>query len=489
MANTVILDPSEGKVIPMQIEFFNEVMVPVARYQQLGELKDELLKIDAEKDGERYELLVSQIDELTVQIEVDNRYFFCAGSIRAGKTVICHTILIILCQAFPGSKWVIVRASFTRLLTTSVKSMEWIVGNGLYWKRTQAEYFCQFPNGSRIYFMAEGHASDPKGNKFLGLEVNGFCLEQMEELHETTFTNCMMRCGSYHGTKGPPPPPIMLGNFNPNDGWSREKLHTPWEEGTLEQGYYYLPTYADQNPYNTDEQKKNWKKLDPDTYARMIENNWHVKVKDCFLYAFDDKEHVTEGLEINNNYEIGISFDFNVDPMTCCIFQTDRETFFYVIKSFNIRNSDTYELCKEIKPMIEGREHLAFITGDASGKNRIAGLAGHINHYEIIRSELGLKISQFNVPSSNPRISDSRVFCNSIVANFPDFKVNKSEKTFIQDLKYTVTGVDKEGKLTIQKTGMNPYLSKDNALMGHNLDNLRYALHATLFKWIKVPKS
>lgn len=491
MVNKVVLDSSAGDIIPFQIDFFNAVMEPVSRYQQLGIMNIELLKLDSEKDPEKYDILVTEIDEITLRIEFDNRYFFCAGSIRAGKTIICHTVLVILCLMFPRSKWVIVRESFTRLITTSVKSMESILGNSWHWKRSQQEYFTQAPNGSRIYFMAEGHASDPGGHKFLGLEVNGFCLEQMEELHEVTYDNCLMRCGSWHGTEGPPPPPLMVGNFNPNEGWSKKNIVVPWKSGKLAEDarLYFIPTYAKDNPYNTKEQQQNWKKLDPATYERMIEGNWDIEVKNAFLYCFDEKLHTAEGLELNHDQEIGISFDFNVDPMTCIIFQTDRENFFYVIKAFSISNSDTYELCRELKPYIEGREHMVIVTGDASGKNRMSGLPGHINHYQIIASELGLRDNQFKIPGANPRITDSRVFCNSIVANFPDFKVDSSLEGFIEDLKFTVCGVDKEGKLTILKTGLNPYLSKDNSLIGHSLDNLRYSIHATLYKWLKVPKS
>lgn len=465
-------------------------MRPVSVVQQIGIKTDQLMKL--EPDSEKFILLYDEIEDLQRQTDIDPRYFFYGGSIRGGKSIICLTILIVLALMFKKSKWVVVRESYNRLLATSVKSMEWIIGNNpdVYWKRSQNEYFCQFYNGSRIYFMGEGYASDPQGHKFLGFEANGFCLEQCEELQKQTFTYCQTRCGSWHGTEGPPPPALMLGNFNPNEGWSKEEIYIPWTQGELPQGYYFQEAIASDNPYNSKEQWENWKRLDPATYNRMVGGDWTIEVKNAFLYAFDDKKHTKPGLALMEGYDIGISFDFNVDPMTCCIYQTDGENFFYVVHAFNIPNSDTYELCQRIRPLIYNREHMVIVTGDATGHNRMSGLPGHINHYQIIQTELGLHTKQIRVPrGSNPRITDSRVICNSIVANFPDFKVDSSLKTFIQDLKYTVCGVDKNGSLTIQKTGMNPYLSKDNALIGHNLDNLRYAIHTSLHSWLKVPKS
>lgn len=146
-------------------------------------------------------------------------------------------------------------------------------------------------------------------------------------------------------------------------------------------------------------------------------------------------------------------------------------------------------MCEEIKPWIEGREHMVFITGDASGKNRIAGARGHVNHYQIIQEELRLKNNQFQLFQSNPHISDSRVFCNSLFQKFPSILMDASMVHSIKDLKFVQVGLDNDGDIKIKKKGTNPYLQVDNETLGHLLDCIRYGLHATLAKWITIPKS
>lgn len=472
-----------------QVEFFNAVMRVVARFQKLGKYKNEIAQLPVK--SKEYKERKRQIEELEEQITNDCLYFFYGGAIRGGKTFISLAILVILCKMFPRSKWGVIRKSMPRLKETTIPSLEKIIGNNpdVYWKRQASDYFCQFKNGSRIYFIAEDYKQDKQFNKFKGMEMNGFLLEQMEELMEDGFNIILSRAGSHYGVVGPMPPPIVLGTFNPTFAWVKAKIYDKWKKGELKSPYYFLPALPDDNPWVTAAQWRVWETLDEKTKASMIRGEWDVEVEDAFIYSFTDERNTSPTLSLKENYPLYISFDFNVDPMTCVIAQTDHETFFQVTHAFKIPNSDTYDLCSRLKPIIQGREHMVYVTGDASGKNRISGTRGHVNHYQIIQGELGLKDSQFKLLTSNPGLSDSRVFCNSVIQNFPSFLVHSDLGELIKDIKFTLTDTAPDGSLQIMKAGINKYLSIDNKEMGHLLDCLRYVMHITLSKWVKIPKS
>jgi hypothetical protein len=175
--------------------------------------------------------------------------------------------------------------------------------------------------------------------------------------------------------------------------------------------------------------------------------------------------------------------------MTAVVFQTDKHSFFRVPLYFKEPNSDTYSLCRKIAPLVKGREHLVRVTGDASGKNRISGSDGALNQYQIIARELGLKDSQFVLPNFNPPIADRRVFCNSIIQNFPECVIDESLEDLIHDIKFTTCALDRNGEISINKTGVNEYTGVDNKQMGHLMDCFTYGLMVTLYDFVKIHKS
>jgi hypothetical protein len=436
--------------------------------------------------------LAEKIDRLDPEVRNAKSRFFAIGAIRSGKTFLYLALLCFLCKIFPKSRWLVVRKSSTVLMKTTIPSFELVVRNsqGLYWKRSDKEYYCQFPNGSRVYFMSEGFDSDPKLTKFLGLECNGAFLDQMDELREETYTMVSSRLGSWYGCEGGIIPPILLfGSTNPTWNWFKKLIYDPFKKGTISDDFDIIDLLPSDNPSVTEDQWKNWELLPPDEYARLIRGVWDIEVKGQFMSSFAQSRHVAHAdIPLDWKFDIVLSFDFNVDPMTCVMGQTDYRNFIHFNIEFRQNDSDTYALCEAIKPMISGKEHTVVVTGDASGSNRISGTRGHINQYQIIKEQLGLSWEQFKVPKANPYIADSRTFCNALLHRLPILFSPSMEYT-IKDMMFTLCDVDREGNLLIKKTGHNQFLGIDNKLVGHHLDNIRYFFHATFTDYLEIPKS
>lgn len=151
--------------------------------------------------------------------------------------------------------------------------------------------------------------------------------------------------------------------------------------------------------------------IDPYYYKVFTLGKWgNVQVGDPFCLTFDREKHVGP-TTLNRSYEVKLSFDFNVNPITCQVFQ-DYNNNRYGIESIKLENSDIYKLCDYINLSYRGCMFL--VTGDATGQNTSALVQDGINYYTVIKSKLRLSIGQVKVPTINPKVKENRVLVNAV---------------------------------------------------------------------------
>jgi PBSX family phage terminase large subunit len=156
--------------------------------------------------------------------------------------------------------------------------------------------------------------------------------------------------------------------------------------------------------------------LDPYYYKVFTLGEWgNRKNEDPFCYTFDKAKHV-KPTALNRAYEVKLSFDFNVNPITCGVIQ-DYKGYPEVIEAIKLANSDIYKLCEYITVSYPGC--LFVVTGDATGQNTSALVQDGINYYTVIKSKLGLSQGQLKVPSVNPKVKENRVLVNSVFHQLP----------------------------------------------------------------------
>lgn len=405
----------------------------------------------------------------------DFRYFFYGGAVRGGKTFSIIVILKFLCATYPNSKWHIVRKDMTVLLGTTIPSFEKIISNDSRWKwaRSAGNFHVTYlPTNSKVFFKPESLQMDPELNDFLGLETNGFFLEQIEELSKKLWDRAIERSGSWYLKKMPPP--FIFSSFNPTTKWIKPFIHDKWKEGKLESPFCYIQALTSDNKYVTEDQWNAWKNMDEQSYRNLIEGSWEFEqAGNTFIYSFRKKDdrskkpgysHLTNDLEVDYSLPLYVSFDFNVSPCTALIFQFGKnKEWISFIDEIRLLDSDVYQVCEHIK--VNFPNAFIYVTGDASGRNRSAMTRGSKNYYYIIKSELGLSNSRFKIPSVNPSIKNSRVLTNSVLAKHPAVLIDERCKYLIEDIENMT--VDENGD--IEKT-------KD-AHKGHLMDCLRYAFN------------
>lgn len=396
----------------------------------------------------------------------DPQYSFLAygGAAGGGKTFISLGILIMFCRFYPGSRWAVMRKSLSEIKLNTLPSFWKICPTNFVTQWNKSEFTCLFKNGSQIIFKGENIDVDPELQWMDGLEVNGFLLEQAEELDAKTYDKCKLRAGRH--VIDPMPPIKILLTLNPSLSWPRDLIYKPYIEDKLEPPYCYVPAYMPDNIHLPESYTANLKYLDSITYRRFVEGDWSAfAVNNPFAYAFDAMKHLAP-VTFDETKQLNISFDFNIDPITCIAGQDMN-----IIQEFRIKNSDIYELCDRVKAMFPNA--LFVVTGDATGHNRSALAKGNINYYLAIRQRLNLSQGQMKQPSINPAVSDSRVILNSILQN-GNLLINPETCPYlIQDLQ----SVEVDDKGDIDK-------AKDK-YKSHLLDCLRYYLCTFHGRFIK----
>lgn len=391
-----------------------------------------------------------------------------------GKSYVCLSLAILLSKFYPKSKWCIIRESVPTLKRTTLATFWKVCPTNFVKSYNQQDQIVTFKNGSQLLFMAEDFTHDKEFDRFKGLEVNGFILEQIEELQEDLLDVCFIRAGRHQIE--PMPRPVIIANLNPTLRWPRKRIYDKALAGTLPEDWYYLSAKIKDNPRLFDNKlyMSQLENLDPLTKQRMIEGDWNAfGIDKPYLYAFKQIKHVIDSYAPNPHLPILCSFDFNKDPMTCIVGQKPNIRTAVVFDEIMIPNGSSEEVCEQIIAKYPQFKFNIDVMGDATGQSRTSMIRGNVNHYHIIKRMLALQDRNLLVPKVNNSHINSRILCNSVLHN-AEISIVKTCENLISDCSFTA--VDDEG---------DPVKS---ALEGrHFFDCFRYFLEAQFPDFIKHP--
>lgn len=420
----------------------------------------------------------------------NKRFFFYGGAIRGGKTSICLFILHYLSCKYPGFRSHVIRAN-TPDLDSVRASFKILFANSIFIEKIPSDgartnLWVQYKNGSRIYFQSENFQNDKDLDRFKGLETNVIMLEQMEELQQNTFLKSIERMGSWRKENIKNPPPcigLILGNFNPTFNWVKSEIYDKYTEGKLSDKYYFLSALSTDNPHVTQDQHDQWKEMDPIQYRRMVEGDWNaMSPNGRFMYNFDRAKHMGK-CNYNLNDVLYLSFDFNINPMTCLAIQYYNDKI-YVIEEFLEPNIGIQEFCRRLKTKIPTNIPI-LIGGDPTGYHRDGRAGNNTSYYSEILRIMELSNHSLQVRKGRaPRHEESWVICNKIFEIFPSITVDFECKKLINDLENVkfsqLHGMERMKYSKIVEEG------GERVTQGHLMDCLRYFFHEHLGKYAKV---
>jgi len=201
---------------------------------------------------------------------------------------------------------------------------------------------------------------------------------------------------------------------------------------------------------------------------------WGIENRESkFAYNFQQGKY-TGLVTFNASLPVYLSFDFNVEPLTCTAWQFRVGEFCLCIDEFKLENSDVTSFGNMIFSKYGNVE--LYITGDASEKTK-RNFLGALNAYDQLRNVLRVSPYNTKVPNSNPSISVTRNLLNKCIATHPNWFISRECKGLIYDLNHVE--IDANGD--IDKGDRNNIKKRADFL-----DTARYFHNTFLSAWMKV---
>ena len=413
-----------------------------------------------------FEPFPKQLEFLESIFSENYDFVLYGGSIRGGKTFAGIGALLLLSKVFPGSRWAIVRDTLQTLKRTTIPSFWKVVPEHFVEKYNQDTQTVTFTNGSQILFFAENYDQDKELNRWKGLEINGFLLEEINELKEKTFNKAFERAGSHiiPGTTKQPKP-IIVGTCNPAHNWIRDLVFFPWKNGTLNPRWKYIPAKIFDNPHIPQSYIDSLSNMPAFEYDVFVNGNWEIELKTGGeFYKYFDLDKHTGVCEYDPTKPIHVSFDENVNPyITATVFQLTNETELKQINEFCLEspNNTVRKLCESIARTYRNHSSGLFIYGDATSKKADTKLEKGHNFFTLIRDYLKTFRPTLRVPASNPSVVMRGNFINQIFDKGFEgitITIDRSCKNSIEDYNNTKESSDgKKAKTKVKhpKTGVS----------------------------------
>jgi hypothetical protein len=351
-------------------------------------------------------------------------FILYGGAIRGGKTFGGLAALILLSRFFKGSRWAVVRKDLPTLKRTTIPSFKKIVptnfllGGSLATGYNQTDQVVTFKNGSQIIFFPENFVEDKELNRWKGLEVNGFLLEEINELHEDSFTKAQERAGTWLIRDAAVQPPIkILATCNPAQNWVKSKIYDAWKGARLPQGWKYIPSRIFDNPHIPKEYVDGLKRLPRYQYEVFVLGNWEVKLRTGleFYKSFNPDVHV-KVTRYDRNLPLHISFDENSNPYLPCTIWQGQGLKLWQIDEITCPppNNTLADICAEISRRYKFHTSGVYIYGDATSKKSDTKIEKGSNFFKLAAKNLSRFAPTLRVPKANPPVAMRASFINAI---------------------------------------------------------------------------
>jgi hypothetical protein len=393
-----------------------------------------------------------------------NKYNFImyGGAIRGGKTFAGLGALLLLCKMYPKSKWCVVRSTLQTLKLNTIPSFTKICPQSFVKKYNQDTQTVTFTNDSQIIFLGENYADDKELNRFKGLEVNGFLLEEVNELQQKTFYKCVERAGSQIIDKQPKP--LILATCNPANNWVKELIYNKWKTNDLPPNWLYIPSKITDNPFIPVDYLESLKTMPRYEYEVFVEGNWDLQERTGaeFYKYFSLDKHV-KPCHYEPTLPLHISWDENVNPyLPCGIFQISGKQIRLIDTILGINPKNTIrDVCNEFKFRYKHHNSGLFIYGDATSQKEDVKQEKGYNFFKLICNELAQYKPILRVNKSNPSVVMRGQFFNTVLFNnFADidFIIDPSQKDAISDFtntKEAADGTKDKTKVKDNKSGVS----------------------------------
>jgi len=367
-------------------------------------------------------------------IDAEERFTIIEATTKAGKTVGCIVWIIeqaLLNDRKEGDNCWWIAPTFTIAKIAYRRMKRFLIPKSIF-VDNKSELTLTLINGVTIFFKG---ADNP--DSLYGDDVIAAVFDESTRMKEDSWFAVFSTLTATNGKCK------IIGNVNGTGNWSY-KLAREAEAGKKDWKYFKI-TASDAveagilSQSVVDEAERT---LPKGIFLELYYGIPFANSSDKFCYSFDEKKHVKSC--IWNPKELTyLSFDFNVNPITCMVIQ-DYDNKIRVIETIQLENSNIYRLCDAVK--IKYPNSTFIVTGDASGKNKSTLNQDNLNNFDVIKVSLNLSKGQMQYLASNPRLDENQILVNAVLEHHSvEIDPDKSQR-LINDCKFVEMRADKSIK-------------------------------------------
>lgn len=197
-----------------------------------------------------------------------------------------------MCEAYPGTGWLLGRKELLNLKRTTLLTLfkiweEYEFKAGKHYIYNQQSNIIDWHNGSQIFLFDLGYQpSDPLYTRLGGLELTGAAVDESNEVPVQAINILKTRIGRRLNEKYGLTPKL-LETFNPDKGHVYSRYYKPWKDGTLPAYRKFIKALPTDNPYTTEEYLNQLRNADKITKERLLYGNFEYDDDPTALIDFD----------------------------------------------------------------------------------------------------------------------------------------------------------------------------------------------------------
>ena len=295
------------------------------------------------------------------------------GGYGSGKTWVGSLLGVTLCLKYPGIIGLVGAQTFTLVRDTTLQAyFKHLDALKIKYTYNKQESILYFPNGSLIYFR---HFDDPES--FKSLNVGFIEMEECSQIDRKTFEGLMGRLRQDISKDwGDRFIYRMFGHTNPQLGlgWIYEFfVKTP------KKNYRIIKAPTTENIHLPKDYIESLRELyDDKTYAINVLGEDDSYDTNLIVKGYNPSLQLDASININEQFPIHLTCDFNVDPMCWYICQNYNDMT-YVLYEVCIENTTTDAAAEHVANLLRKyKDHHLIINGDASGQSKTTKGADYI---------------------------------------------------------------------------------------------------------------
>ena len=370
----------------------------------------------------KFQLLKAQQEFLNVPHKFAKDIALYQGGFGSGKTFSGSLLGIALCLKYPKIRGLVGAQTYALLSDTTLKqyfehleTMGYVAG--VHYEYNVSKMILQFKNGSEILFR---HLQEP--NKLKSLNLGFVEIEEMSDTPESTFLMLLSRLRQKN-IWGKEFQYRLFGHTNPemSKGW----IYKYFVEQKPD-NFRIIFAPSTQNTFLSPDYVEDLRKIYDEQYYRINVLGEFGDYTSGLIVKNFSNENIKE-LHYQPDLPLHLTFDFNVDPMSCILAHVADGKVFY-FDEFILENTTTQGTMEEVLKKYPAHKSEIIINGDASGDNR--STQSEVSNYVIIRNALkrhypNNKI-KFDLRPYNPPIKNRIASFNAMICNH-----NGERKIFI----------------------------------------------------------